>query len=26
MRGSHRSTPIEEVVKQARQLAKEGVK
>ncbi|MBT7654020.1 MAG: 30S ribosomal protein S12 methylthiotransferase RimO [Flavobacteriaceae bacterium] len=26
MRGNHRSTPIEEVVKQARQLAKEGVK
>jgi ribosomal protein S12 methylthiotransferase len=26
MRGSHRSTPIEEVVKQARKLAKEGVK
>ena len=26
MRGSHRSTPIEEVVKQASQLAKEGVK
>ena len=26
MRGSHRSTPIEEIVKQARQLAKEGVK
>ena len=26
MRGSHRSTPIGEVVKQARQLAKEGVK
>ena len=26
MRGSHRSTPIVEVVKQARQLAKEGVK
>ena len=26
MRGSHRSTPIEEVVKQARRLAKEGVK
>ena len=26
MRGSHRSTPIEEVVKQAQQLARDGVK